>query len=1311
MALVVAGALALGLWAGFSPTATGQSGERVPTFASSEPPAPLGRSAGEPSLGVTRTIVPPDLLGRVMYIAGTQTLRVTYDDCTSPPGALWQNVSFTTTSVTTLDPILFTDPETGRTFVSQLAGKTSLMAFTDTEGRTWTPSQGGGINSGVDHQTVGSGPYPAGDPGSVPTADYENAVYYCSQDIATAQCALSRDGGLTFGPAVPIYAITECGGLHGHVKVAPDGTAYVPNPSCNRQGDPFDPGEPGLVRSEDAGVTWKVRTVPGAQTIGSSDPAVGIGRDGTLYFGYEDQGHAGIAVSHDRGESWTFVRDVSTQAGLKHIVFPQVTAGDDNRAAIAFLGTDYSGPGDPEGEDPDLPAVWHMYVAATYDGGNSWVTTNATPGDPVQRGTICGAGVSCETTRNLLDFNDVTIDKDGRILAAYADGCIGSCLNGPPNSRTALAKIARQVSGKRLFAAADPPPPGGKPAAVLLQAILKDSPSRVELSWSEPDDRLSDITSYNVYRRRTDISGQSQILLATLGGSARSYTDATIVSGQTYAYEVTAVNANGEGDRCREVAPIVPPPRRPCDLPGDVVSTDRAGDAPTTSLDIRQLNIAEPAQPDRLDRLVFTLKVENLTTPLQPNNAWIILWNRPRPDSNFDRNYVAMRVDSTGTAGFKFGKISPPSVNQAFDMGDADSGSFSATDDTIVITISNSKVDNPMAGQDLTGIEVRTFVSNVSGQPVTGLTAQDTSAAGFYTLVGNAFCDPKPFAVDDSAATPEGQAVTINVLANDIDGNGDPLTVVSVADPLNGSTRINIDSTVTYTPDAFFVGTDTFDYTITDNRDGTDIGTVTVLVFRVAPFQNPIADDATPDQVDGVDKDGNYRLSWTFPPPPDSQPSCFRIEEARSFGTLFSDDAEVFLADPNSKWTGDAEWISSVHPDTETLGYSIVYHDESDISLTMKNAVAIPAGPTKAFLAFDSFEDIENNFDFGLVEVSVDGGPFDTLATYTGQFSGTRLVDLSDFAGRSIRIRFRFVSDLLVSFPLFLGWFIDNIEIQNAQFVPIDTVGGSTFGFDVTNRESGTYIYRIAGLFGAGCNAVGPYSNLREITVQREQEPPRLAPTADFTATPNPAQVNQQVMFDGSASTDNDSVGCTSAPANNNCIVRYFWSFGDGTTQTTTGPVTTHSYGSPGTYRATLTVTDNDGQTSTAELFVTVTEAPVPGEQKATGGGWISSGNSRANFGFNATRSLAGQTSGHLTYDDKGAKVKVMSESISSLVLTGNKATFSGSCTVNKKSGFTFTVEVTDEGEPGTSDTFTIRLSNGYATGGTLGGGNIQIHN
>jgi hypothetical protein len=465
-----------------APTASLTAKGQTPSFANYLSPAGIGDDAGEPTIGANWAT------GNVMFIAILETLRVTFDDSTSPASATWQNVSAPQTSLDSFDPILFTDGDVGptrtnRTFVSQLLpSKISLMAFTDDDGATWTPSQGAGINSGVDHQTVGGGPYAKNADGGLkggalqrPGPDgqtYPHAVYYASQDVGLAQIARSDDGGFTFGVAVPMWDITKCAGLHGQIKVAPDGTVYVPNPNCN--------GQQGLAVSEDNGMTWEIRILPDS-TSSVSDPSVGVGTDGTLYYGYADAGDSTpkVAVSRDKGRTWNSIRNVGASQGIQNVAFPAVVAGDGDRAAIFFLGSKTGG---AAGVGEDLGAfdgVWHGYIAMTYDRGNSWVTVNATPGDPVQRGPICGQGTLCaDGSRELLDFNDATVDSRGRVLAAYADGCISQqCIQGvdrggPTDDPLGLetggpdgrvdgydndmedkAAIIRQSGGKGLFAA------------------------------------------------------------------------------------------------------------------------------------------------------------------------------------------------------------------------------------------------------------------------------------------------------------------------------------------------------------------------------------------------------------------------------------------------------------------------------------------------------------------------------------------------------------------------------------------------------------------------------------------------------------------------------------------------------------------------------------------------------------------------------------------------------------------------------------------------------------------------------------------
>ncbi|HVR66437.1 MAG TPA: cadherin-like domain-containing protein, partial [Verrucomicrobiae bacterium] len=89
-----------------------------------------------------------------------------------------------------------------------------------------------------------------------------------------------------------------------------------------------------------------------------------------------------------------------------------------------------------------------------------------------------------------------------------------------------------------------------------------------------------------------------------------------------------------------------------------------------------------------------------------------------------------------------------------------------------------------------------------------------------------------PVANNDIAATNEDTAVTVNVLANDKDANGDSLTVTG-ATALHGAVTINANGTLTYTPVGNYNGGDTISYTISDGKGGTASGSVAVTVAAV----------------------------------------------------------------------------------------------------------------------------------------------------------------------------------------------------------------------------------------------------------------------------------------------------------------------------------------------------------------------------------------------------------------------------------------------------------------------------------------------
>jgi hypothetical protein len=77
----------------------------------------------------------------------------------------------------------------------------------------------------------------------------------------------------------------------------------------------------------------------------------------------------------------------------------------------------------------------------------------ATP-DPVQIGEIDAGGTTTGGQRNLLDFMDASLTKDGRVVVGYADGCLAGC-DTVGESQDAYATIAYQSAGQGLFAAYD----------------------------------------------------------------------------------------------------------------------------------------------------------------------------------------------------------------------------------------------------------------------------------------------------------------------------------------------------------------------------------------------------------------------------------------------------------------------------------------------------------------------------------------------------------------------------------------------------------------------------------------------------------------------------------------------------------------------------------------------------------------------------------------------------------------------------------------------------------------------------------------
>jgi len=124
---------------------------------------------------------------------------------------------------------------------------------------------------------------------------------------------------------------------------------------------------------------------------------------------------------------------------------------------------------------------------------------------------------------------------------------------------------------------------------------------------------------------------------------------------------------------------------------------------------------------------------------------------------------------------------------------------------------------------------------------------------------------------------------------------------------------------------------------------------------------------------------------------------------------------------------------------------------------------------------------------------------------------------------------------------------------------------------------------------------------------------------------------------------------------------------------------------------------------------------------RVTGGGWIRGpSGAKGNFGV-AGGIRRGAFRGHLEFVDKGLNgksddVKVKGRRVTAyIVLDAVTRRIEGTARFNGRPGFTYQVDVSDNGEPGRNDVFAIRLWNAagalvYSASGTLRGGNIQLH-
>jgi uncharacterized repeat protein (TIGR01451 family) len=172
-----------------------------------------------------------------------------------------------------------------------------------------------------------------------------------------------------------------------------------------------------------------------------------------------------------------------------------------------------------------------------------------------------------------------------------------------------------------------------------------------------------------------------------------------------------------------------------------------------------------------------------------------------------------------------------------------------------------------------------------------------------------------PVAVNDNASTPKNVAVTIPVLANDSDPDGDALTIISVS-PTNGTAIIS-GTNVVFTPQTNFIGTAFAGYTITDGHGGTNTALITISVTNRPPVAN--------NQSVTVAENSSKAITLTGSDP-DGDPLTYLIVSSPVNGvlSLLNTNTGAVTYTPGTNYAGADSFTFRVNDGTTNSGLATV---------------------------------------------------------------------------------------------------------------------------------------------------------------------------------------------------------------------------------------------------------------------------------------------------------------------------------------------------------------------------------------------------
>jgi VCBS repeat-containing protein len=411
---------------------------------------------------------------------------------------------------------------------------------------------------------------------------------------------------------------------------------------------------------------------------------------------------------------------------------------------------------------------------------------------------------------------------------------------------------------------------------------------------------------------------------------------------------------------------------------------------------------------------------------------------------------------------------------------------------------------------------------------ITDSSGGDTASAT-VTVTVDAVDDP-PVAVNDSAEVTEDGSVTISVLANDSDIEGDAFFISSIGTPEHGTAVLSTDSTsIVYTPSANYFGSDSFSYSIaeTASPSATATATVQVEITSVNDAPQPVyeasintdEDTATIQSISATDIDGD---ALTFSVKEDNRPA---------HGTLEFGEGQ-YTYTPDADFTGMDSFTITVSDGTAEVGCAITVtvNPVNDLPVPTYQAAITTDEDTPATESLTATDVDGDTLTYSVKDSSgpahgslalIEGGyTYTPAADYYGSDSFT--VTVSDGTGVvdcAISVTINSVNDAPV--PTYVGNVVTNEDTPLSESLTATDVDGDTVSklvkagnepdYGTLELTDGGYTYTPnADYYGTDSFTITVSDGVAEVDCA-------------ITVTVNPVNDAPLPMYTASVSTDEDT--------------------------------------------------------------------------------------------------------------------------------------------------------------------------------------------